>query len=44
MVFQPIGIEKIVTKTESRDAKEMEKLAKRGIDPVVVPDDDEDHL
>jgi hypothetical protein len=36
-------LEKIVTETQSRDAEEMAKLAKRGITPVVVPDNDPDH-
>ena len=40
---QPERIEKIVTESQARDAEEMAKLAKRGITPVVVPDDDPDH-
>jgi hypothetical protein len=40
---RPTAIEKLVTESQARDAAEMEKLAKRGITPVVVPDDDPDH-
>lgn len=42
-IFKPDRIEKIVTRSESRDADAMEKLAKAGITPIVVPDDDKDH-
>jgi hypothetical protein len=42
-IFKPTAIEKIVTKTQSEDADEMEALAERGITPVIVPDDDPDH-
>ena len=42
-VFKPTRIEKIVTETEAEDLEEMEKLKKRGILPVAVPDDDSDH-
>lgn len=42
-IFKPDRIEKIVTRSESRDADAMEKLAKAGITPVIVPDDDQDH-
>ena len=42
-LMRPIRLEKIVTATQSRDTEEMAKLAKRGITPVVVPDDDPDH-
>lgn len=38
-----MAIEKIVTETQARNEKFMEKLAKRKIRPVVVPDDDPDH-
>lgn len=41
--FKPQRIEKIVTRTMSEDEEEMQKLEKRGITPVIVPDDDEDH-
>jgi hypothetical protein len=40
---QPERIEKLVTESQSRDATEMAKLARRGITPVVVPDNDPDH-
>jgi hypothetical protein len=40
---QPERIEKIVSLTQSRDAQEMAKLRKRGITPVIVPDNDPDH-
>jgi hypothetical protein len=40
---QPERIEKIVTATQARDGEEMARLAKRGITPVVVPDNDPDH-
>ena len=40
--FQPARIEKIITESQATD-EEKEKLAKRGITPVVVPDDDPDH-
>jgi hypothetical protein len=42
-VFKPSRIEKIITETQARDEKEMEKLHARNITPVVVPDDDRDH-
>jgi len=42
-IVQPTKIEKIVTETQSRDTAEMEKLRARGIDPVIVGDDDPDH-
>jgi hypothetical protein len=42
-IFQPTGIEKIVTETEARDADAMAALEARGITPVAVPDDDPDH-
>lgn len=41
--FRPTKIEKIVTETQSKDTEEMEKLTKRGITPVIVPDNDKDH-
>lgn len=43
MVFRPRAIEKIVTISESCDKEKMEKLIKRGITPVRVPDGDPDH-
>lgn len=42
-VFKPTAIEKIVTETQSKDELEMERLKRRGITPIVVPDDDMDH-
>lgn len=42
-VFRPTRIDKIVTESQSRDEEEMERLADRGITPVIVPDDDRDH-
>lgn len=42
-VMRPTRIEKIVTQTMAQDAEAMAKLAKEGITPVVVPDDDKDH-
>lgn len=36
--FKPSRIEKCVTETERANAEEMEKLEKRGITPVVLPD------
>jgi hypothetical protein len=42
-LFRPRAIEKIVTETQSKDELAMSVLAKRGITPVVVPDDDPDH-
>jgi hypothetical protein len=42
-VFQPTAIEKIVTESQAKDAAEMDTLRKKGITPVVVPDDDKDH-
>jgi hypothetical protein len=42
-MFKPTAIEKIVTQTQSTDAAAMEELAKKGITPVIVPDDDKDH-
>lgn len=40
--FRPTRIEKILTESQATD-EEKEKLAKRGITPVIVPDDDLDH-
>jgi hypothetical protein len=40
---KPERLEKIVTESQAADTEEMAKLAKRGITPVVVPDDDRDH-
>jgi len=42
-IFKPSKLEKIVTQSQADDVEEMEKLAKAGITPVVVPDDDRDH-
>jgi hypothetical protein len=42
-MFKPTAIEKIVTETQAKNAAAMEELAKKGISPVVVPDDDPDH-
>jgi hypothetical protein len=42
-VFRPHAVERIVTETESKDAEAMDELKRRGISPVVVPDDDQDH-
>lgn len=42
-VFRPTKIEKIVTENQSKNAPEMQKLIKKGITPVVVPDNDKDH-
>lgn len=42
-LFKPIRIEKIVTASQATDADAMADLEKRGITPVVVPDDDKDH-
>ncbi len=42
-MFRPTAIEKIVTETQAKDKDEMAKLSDRGITPVEVPDDDEDH-
>lgn len=42
-IFKPSRIEKIVTESMARDQEAMDKLAKQGITPVVVPDDDPDH-
>jgi hypothetical protein len=43
-VFRPSALEKIITETMSKDAELMADLEKRGITPVVVPDDDKDHM
>lgn len=42
-VFRPTAIEKIVTVSQATNKDEMAALKKRGITPVVVPDDDKDH-
>jgi len=42
-LFRPTHIELIVTQTQSENVEEMEALQKRGITPVIVPDDDPDH-
>ena len=41
--FRPVAVEKVVTESQAKDKEEMEKLEKRGITPVVVPDSDPDH-
>ena len=41
--FKPTRIDKIITETQAKDENEMLKLERRGITPVVVPDDDKDH-
>jgi len=41
--FKPIRIEKILPESMKADEKELEKLKKRGITPVFVPDNDPDH-
>lgn len=40
--FKPTRIEKLIWKSEA-DEKTLEKLKKRGITPVVIPDGDPDH-
>lgn len=42
-VVKPKRLEVIVTASQSQDAEYMESLTKRGLVPVVVPDDDRDH-
>jgi hypothetical protein len=42
-MFKPTAIEKIVTWTQSQSTDAMEELERKGITPVVVPDDDPDH-
>lgn len=42
-VFRPTAVEKIVTESQARDKDAMAELARKGITPVVVPDDDRDH-
>lgn len=42
-VFRPHAIEKIVTETQAADSAAMDELRKRGITPIVVPDNDRDH-
>lgn len=42
-VFKPTRIEIIVTTSQSQDAEFMADLEKRGLTPVIVPDDDKDH-
>lgn len=41
--FKPIRIEMIITETDSRNEEKMKLLEKRGVTPVIVPDDDKDH-
>lgn len=42
-VWRPTALEKIVTETMAKDTAAMDALAKQGITPVVVPDNDKDH-
>ena len=42
-IFQPQRIEQIVTQTESMNDEFMKDLDDKGITPVGVPDDDQDH-
>jgi hypothetical protein len=42
-IFKPTRLEKLITETMAQDDDEMEKLAKAGITPVIVPDNDRDH-
>jgi hypothetical protein len=42
-MFMPTAIEKIVTQTQALDGAAMAELERRGITPVIVPDDDPDH-
>lgn len=42
-VLRPDRIEKIITETQSHDAELMADLEKKGITPVIVPDNDRDH-
>lgn len=42
-LFKPIAVEKIVTETEFKDTEAMDALRKKGIEPVVVADNDKDH-
>ena len=42
-VFKPQKVEQIVTEKQSKNKGFMESLEKRGITPVVVPDNDPDH-
>jgi hypothetical protein len=42
-IFRPERIEKIVAQSQAADDAAMAKLAKAGITPVIVPDDDRDH-
>jgi hypothetical protein len=42
-LFKPQRIEKIITKSQSENEAEMQKLTELGITPVIVPDNDPDH-
>jgi len=42
-MFKPTHIEMIITETQANDDKVMADLSRRGIRPVIVPDDDRDH-
>jgi len=41
--FRPTRLEMIVTQSQSQDAEKMKLLTDKGIEPVIVPDDDPDH-
>jgi hypothetical protein len=41
--FKPTRIEMIVTETMAKNAEKMDELKKKGITPIVVPDNDPDH-
>ncbi len=43
-IFRPERLEKIITETMAKDKDEMQRLEKAGITPVIVPDDDVDHM
>lgn len=42
-IFRPQRLEVIVTESQTQDPDYMESLAKRGLVPVIVPDNDRDH-
>lgn len=41
--FKPTRIEIIITEKQSKNKKYMKSLERRGLTPVIVPDDDADH-
>jgi len=43
-IFKPSRLEKIITESMAADKDEMARLEKAGITPVIVPDDDKDHM